>query len=283
MPGSLLEAFVRVAPYLCGLFAQDTAVSVLDREKVLIYVPGRKLDQKVKPGDPFVPSALVCRAITEGRRMVGRVGREVFGVPYVGRAIPIVEEGRIVGGISVSESIENEEFLLEIAGRLSGNVQDVTAAGEQLAAATQQLAAAAATLSRLAENAAKDVGRGDQVLEFIEEIAVNTNLLGINAAIEAAHIGHLGAGFNVVAREIRALADKTARYAKEAGEVIGSINKIIEDIRKHLQDVSRQAQEQSQTTQSMAGNLMEINRLAEELVSLAARLKGQDGEDNVFS
>lgn len=90
MPGSLLEAFVRVAPYLSGLFAQDTAVSVLDREKVLIYVPGRKLDQKVKPGDPFVPSALVCRAITEGRRMVGRVGREVFGVPYVGRAIPIV-------------------------------------------------------------------------------------------------------------------------------------------------------------------------------------------------
>ena len=42
MSASLLEAFIKVAPFLPGLFAQDTAVAVNDTEKLLVYVPGKK-------------------------------------------------------------------------------------------------------------------------------------------------------------------------------------------------------------------------------------------------
>ena len=270
----MLEAFVKVAPYLPLLFAQDTAISVVDSEKVLVYVPGKQLNHGVKPGDPLLPSSLVGRAISEGTRKVGRVGKELLGVPYVGRAIPIVEEGEVVGGISVSESVETEEFLLALAARLSENVQEVTAAGQQLAAAAQQLAIGAEALNRLAEEAAVEAGRGEQILAFIRDIAIKTNLLGINAAIQAAHIGHLGAGFNVVAREIRTLANKTTKHAREVGEVTGSIIRIIHKIREHSQGILQRMQEQSDASQSMAQSLVNIGSLAEELVSLTERLRG---------
>ncbi|MGQ9531892.1 MAG: methyl-accepting chemotaxis protein [Desulfotomaculales bacterium] len=274
MPASLLEAFVKVAPYLPLLFAQDTAISVVDREKVLVYVPGKKLNHGVKPGDALLPSSLVGRAISEGTRKVGRVGKELLGVPYVGRAIPIVEDGEVVGGIVVTESVETEDFLLALAARLSENVQEVTAAGEQLVAAAQQLAVGADALNSLAEEAAVEAGRGEQILAFIKDIAVKTNLLGINAAIQAAHIGHLGAGFNVVAREIRALADKTAKHVREVGELTGSIIRIIHNIREHSKRILQQVQEQSDASQSMAQSLVDISKLAEELVSLTERLRG---------
>ncbi|MGQ9823796.1 MAG: methyl-accepting chemotaxis protein [Desulfotomaculales bacterium] len=278
MSSSLLEAFIKVAPFLPELFAQDAAVAVNDTEKLLVYVPGKKLDQKVKPGDALRPNSLVGRAIAERRRVVGRVGRELFGVPYSGRAIPIVEEGKVVGGISVSESTENEECLLEVAGRLSGDVQEITAAAQQLAAAAQQLAAAAEALDGLAGKAKKETAQGDRVLEFISDIATQTNLLGLNAAIEAARIGHLGTGFNVVAREIRILAEKTTKYAKEAGSIIGNISRTVEEIKKHLNGILRQAQEQKNTTESLANTLVRISSLSSELTNVASRLKGQEGE-----
>ncbi|MGB9903243.1 MAG: methyl-accepting chemotaxis protein [Desulfotomaculales bacterium] len=274
MSSSLLEAFIKVAPFLPELFAQDAAVAVNDTEKLLVYVPGKKLDQKVKPGDALRPNSLVGRAIAERRRVVGRVGRELFGVPYSGRAIPIVEEGKVVGGISVSESTENEECLLEVAGRLSGDVQEITAAAQQLAAAAQQLAAAAEALDDLAGKAKKETAQGDRVLEFISDIATQTNLLGLNAAIEAARIGQLGAGFNVVAREIRMLAEKTTKYAKEAGSIIGNISRTVEEIKKHLNSILRQAQEQKNTTESLANTLVRISSLSSELTNVASRLKG---------
>lgn len=69
----------------------------------------------------------------------------------------------------------------------------------------------------------RDVGRVEEVLELIESVATGTNLLAMNAAIEAAHAGDAGRGFAVVAEEIRKLADTTAENARVIAQVLSSI------------------------------------------------------------
>lgn len=107
---------------------------------------------------------------------------------------------------------------------------------------------------------AKDSHTIGSVLDVIRGIAEQTNLLALNAAIEAARAGEQGRGFAVVADEVRTLASRTQDSTQEIEGIIGSLQTRTKQIVEHMASCRTQGQESADQASSAGSMLEEINQ-----------------------
>lgn len=268
----VLHHFAAVAEYINQITASDMGVSILEDDAYLAYVPGKSINLGRKKGDKLTRGSVGERCMREKRRLVVEVTKDksAYGIPYVACALPVFESnGNVAGCIVTTESTELFDFIRETARELSGSSLALSDAIQNLMEHAEKLNTAGRLMEELSRNTVEKVMETDEVIGFINEVADRTNLLGLNAAIEASRVGDLGKGFGVVADEIRKLADKSAESVKSINTMLHSIQAAIREMAAQSAAVGSNVHEQIEVITGIASSSEELSAMAGELTNRA--------------
>ena len=190
------------------------------------------------------------------------------------------------GMSAIAEQTSRQSMAVASASeQASTSVTTVAAATEELTASIGEISRQASQSSTVANKAVQEAARTNEkvqglaeaaqrigeVVELISGIASQTNLLALNATIEAARAGEAGKGFAVVASEVKALANQTAKATedistqiaemqnatKSSVDAIGNINRVIGEINEITVGISAAVEQQGAATKEITRNTMQ--------------------------
>lgn len=270
---SILEHFVAIAPYFHELSLEDCHFTVADTEKFIVSLPGKHLKMSIVVGDPIREGALTAVAMKERKRIVRTGNRELYGIAHLAVCVPIFENNSIVGCISIGYSMEKSDRIHQLAFSLENMVQTISSSSQSIAASSQELAATHEEMLRLSTSIKEQMNEVASINKFVTDVAGQTNLLGLNAAIQAEHAGEYGRGFSVVAREIRRLATRTNDSAVQIRAQLEKVTETIEYFLNDSETANNYTQEQAAATEQLVVSVEEIRKMAQQLESIA-RIEG---------
>jgi len=181
----------------------------------------------------------------------------------------------------------NCSMAVESANRASQTANSGAAIIQQTVAGMARIAVKVQDSARTVETLGEKSEQIGAIIGTIEDIADQTNLLALNAAIEAARAGEQGRGFAVVADEVRALAERTTRATREIGDMIKSIQaeteRAVSAMGEGVSEVEKGTADAARSGEALNEILAQVNEVTGQINQIATAAEEQTATTNEIS
>ncbi|WP_281213189.1 methyl-accepting chemotaxis protein [Shewanella insulae] len=218
-----------------------------------------------------------CQELSENSMRASEgVGRQLNETDMVATAITEM-------GATIDEIASNTELAAERAGNTHDNAQQGQVGVEHTIEKIQALAAQLTDSAQVVSELEKDSETIGSVLDVIRGIAEQTNLLALNAAIEAARAGEQGRGFAVVADEVRSLAMRTQESTEEIAGIIQTLQSRTRSIVQLMEATQRQGIESADQAASAGALLEQINADVTNIMDMSTQIAAAIEEQSMVA
>ncbi len=269
----LLEKYIDIAPFINDFTEDDLAVAISDKEKVIRCIPGENVNLRVEEGQLMNEGLALLQAIEQRKKVTVLIPKEVHGELMAATSAPILdEEGEIIGAVATVKNVGDREELYDIIKTLANSLGEMSKTTTQIASSADKIAISGDDMITYVNSSLNKTKETDQIIQFVHQIAQQTNLLGLNASIEAARAGDAGRGFQVVAEEIRKLAISSKESVDKISNVLKEIHYGVTQILEMVEQNGQLTQEQAAGTEEITAEINELSKLADELDEFAHKL-----------
>lgn len=266
----IISVFEQAIPYFKYFFDEEISVALTDTSKFLVNMNCESIRTNAKYGDPIPSGGAAQEVISLGKPIIKEVSEHVYGVPFKSYAVPLKNGyGKTVGAVLIAKNMEKSKKVKVISQNLSSTMNQISLSINNLTEELQELAAMNEDISVNALTVEEQTRGTDEVLHFIQKISNQSNLLGLNAAIEATRAGEAGRAFNVVAKEIGKMATSTSKSVEKINSILSNIEQSVKIIVGKISNSNESFHRQTEELEEIAAALEELNQTAKEMAKIS--------------
>ncbi|MCB2298741.1 methyl-accepting chemotaxis protein [Clostridium tagluense] len=251
-------------PSISALFNNDLSLLLSDKEKIIKIsknesAPGGNYGE----GDILPKDIPAYQCMQENKTIVKILPKEYFGVAIKAVATPIKNRsGKIIGSIAIGKRAWGDDINAHAETFIS-SFNEISNVIGGVSSAIQDVAISSNNILDEVNETNEYMKKTDEIIGFVQNISKQTNLLGLNAAIESARAGELGKGFGVVANEIRNLSSSSSQSIKEINTVLNKLKTSIESITNNLYENNKLFETQAASIEEINSSIAELNNTAQ--------------------
>lgn len=265
-----VKKIVDVLPVIRQIVDDISYITVMDRDGI---VQGYAIPDGEKPqmevGTKFHDSTgCFDEVIRTGKRKFNYLPKEVMGMAFEGVLVPIKDKGNVVGVIIYTRSADDKEHAHDLTVEFKNSVSEISKAIEKVTDSFEVIFKMLKDMNERTTEVESDVAKATSVVGRIRSNASHSNILALNASIEAARSGEVGRGFAVVASEMGKLSNDSGSSAKEIDTALSIVSNHLEAIITSIQDTNVVAEGYLNSMTDVKSKLERTEGLAIELQKL---------------
>ncbi len=271
--------------------------SLPDYQALLILIPYTTIHgfstvvAMVSTVNPFLKEINdLSKDVKKGKFSSRITSLEVLDDGIFGTASILINSIVETADVLLDEISNSSEIIASTAQELSSGSEEVNASMEEVTHTSSSMSHGAANQSDLINTILIEMNDANQVLEEIikkievnsetvSQIALQTNILALNAGIEASRAGDYGRGFMVVAENVRKLSEQSKGYSEQIGQVVQEISNtlqiLFQGIHERIDNIATVSMENTASSEEVAAAAEEVSASMQQISDMAERLSFQ--------